>query len=323
MADNEQDPVRSALTQIATRDGKSVSIEIFSDGDGRWLLEVVDEHGNSAVWNLPFDKEQDALNAALTTIEAEGIDAFIGEPPERPSTQLIQGPLSEAEFEELDDFLASPSVEACSMDIANLEGFLTAIAIGPHLVMPSQWLPWVWDMVEGETEPEFASQEEAKQICSLVMRLYNGVVDALAARADTFEPVFHFGGERGATEWCEGFLLGILFDEENWNLLMLAQPTWFTPFMRLGTEEGLDLIAQADDKRTWIDAIEPSLMHIHVYWLERRLPGSPGAGFSGLGAGKTQVRAAPKIGRNDPCPCGSGKKYKKCCGENGPPPVLH
>lgn len=26
------------------------------------------------------------------------------------------------------------------------------------------------------------------------------------------------------------------------------------------------------------------------------------------------VRSAPKIGRNDPCPCGSGKKYKKCCG---------
>jgi SEC-C motif-containing protein len=25
-------------------------------------------------------------------------------------------------------------------------------------------------------------------------------------------------------------------------------------------------------------------------------------------------RAAPKVGRNDPCPCGSGKKYKKCCG---------
>jgi uncharacterized protein YecA (UPF0149 family) len=25
------------------------------------------------------------------------------------------------------------------------------------------------------------------------------------------------------------------------------------------------------------------------------------------------VRASPKIGRNDPCPCGSGKKYKKCC----------
>jgi len=26
------------------------------------------------------------------------------------------------------------------------------------------------------------------------------------------------------------------------------------------------------------------------------------------------VRAGPKVGRNDPCPCGSGKKHKKCCG---------
>jgi len=32
------------------------------------------------------------------------------------------------------------------------------------------------------------------------------------------------------------------------------------------------------------------------------------------GRGKTVQRETPKIGRNDPCPCGSGKKYKKCCG---------
>jgi SEC-C motif-containing protein len=30
---------------------------------------------------------------------------------------------------------------------------------------------------------------------------------------------------------------------------------------------------------------------------------------------KTVVRTSPKIGRNDPCPCGSGKKYKHCCGK--------
>jgi preprotein translocase subunit SecA len=33
-------------------------------------------------------------------------------------------------------------------------------------------------------------------------------------------------------------------------------------------------------------------------------------------ANKTTVRKGKKIGRNDPCPCGSGKKYKKCCGAN-------
>ena len=37
------------------------------------------------------------------------------------------------------------------------------------------------------------------------------------------------------------------------------------------------------------------------------------------GAGDRQpvqqvVRGSAKVGRNDPCPCGSGKKYKKCCG---------
>jgi preprotein translocase subunit SecA len=36
---------------------------------------------------------------------------------------------------------------------------------------------------------------------------------------------------------------------------------------------------------------------------------------SGGGRPATQVRAGKKIGRNDPCPCGSGKKYKKCCGK--------
>ncbi|MBT5063862.1 MAG: hypothetical protein HOM65_15635, partial [Verrucomicrobia bacterium] len=29
----------------------------------------------------------------------------------------------------------------------------------------------------------------------------------------------------------------------------------------------------------------------------------------------TPVRSGPKVGRNDPCPCGSGKKYKQCCGK--------
>jgi SEC-C motif-containing protein len=30
---------------------------------------------------------------------------------------------------------------------------------------------------------------------------------------------------------------------------------------------------------------------------------------------KTVIRSGPKVGRNDPCPCGSGKKYKHCCGK--------
>ena len=54
------------------------------------------------------------------------------------------------------------------------------------------------------------------------------------------------------------------------------------------------------------ELIAPAARAIHAYWLARRMP--PDAEVN------TYVRPEPKVGRNDPCPCGSGKKYKKCCG---------
>jgi len=47
---------------------------------------------------------------------------------------------------------------------------------------------------------------------------------------------------------------------------------------------------------------------------ERELEMLQFAGGEASGAPKTQVIKGAKVGRNDPCPCGSGKKYKKCCG---------
>ncbi|MHC4493608.1 MAG: SEC-C metal-binding domain-containing protein, partial [Planctomycetota bacterium] len=40
-------------------------------------------------------------------------------------------------------------------------------------------------------------------------------------------------------------------------------------------------------------------------------------GEAGAQAAQPKQRAMPKVGRNDPCPCGSGKKYKKCHGARG------
>jgi len=47
--------------------------------------------------------------------------------------------------------------------------------------------------------------------------------------------------------------------------------------------------------------------------IEKKSDDSPWATSAGMSLGDTYVRHVPKIGRNDPCPCGSGKKYKKCC----------
>jgi preprotein translocase subunit SecA len=41
-----------------------------------------------------------------------------------------------------------------------------------------------------------------------------------------------------------------------------------------------------------------------------------GPSLEAAAAVATAIRKGEKIGRNDPCPCGSGKKYKKCCGAN-------
>lgn len=80
MSEEEYEIVHSFLSQAATSDGKTVEIEIYGDGKSGWILEVVDEHGNSTVWDDQFDTDQEALDEALDTIKEEGIDALIGPP---------------------------------------------------------------------------------------------------------------------------------------------------------------------------------------------------------------------------------------------------
>ncbi|MFZ4540012.1 UPF0149 family protein [Propionivibrio sp.] len=140
MIETDEDPNRSPLSQSVTRDGKTVSIEIYEDGAGGWLLEVVDEYGNSNLWESSFSTDGEALDEALKTIDEEGIESLIGLPAGLRQGMFDQQ-LSEAELDELDDFLAEESIQDKSMDVATLDGFLTAIAIGPRLVTPLEWLP--------------------------------------------------------------------------------------------------------------------------------------------------------------------------------------
>ena len=70
----------SPLCQSIERDGKSVRVDIYDDGDGKWILDVVDKFGNSVVWDDHFPTDQEALDEVLDTIEIEGIDALIGSP---------------------------------------------------------------------------------------------------------------------------------------------------------------------------------------------------------------------------------------------------
>ena len=64
--------------------------------------------------------------------------------------------------------------------------------------------------------------------------------------------------------------------------------------------------------QTSVDDIEEEFLRKK----KRELQQARMAGGGEAGQVQQVVRAAAKVGRNDPCPCGSGKKYKKCCGVN-------
>ncbi|MFL9936310.1 hypothetical protein P0D88_46620 [Paraburkholderia sp. RL18-103-BIB-C] len=71
----------SPLSRRIARDGTAVEVEIYGDGKGAWLLEVVDEFGNSTVWDDSFPTDSAALAEAMNVIDSEGIAAVTGSPP--------------------------------------------------------------------------------------------------------------------------------------------------------------------------------------------------------------------------------------------------
>jgi hypothetical protein len=52
--------IHSGHCPAVTRDGKIVKVEMYSSGKNDWILEVVDEDGNSTVWDDPFPTDAEA-----------------------------------------------------------------------------------------------------------------------------------------------------------------------------------------------------------------------------------------------------------------------
>ena len=102
-------------------------MEIYRAENEDWILEVVDEQGNSTVWDDLFPTDQAALDEAMRTIDEQGIDAVIGPPPGKDKRNPTMHGLSDAELCDLDDFLADESIESTSMDLAMLDGYRPAL----------------------------------------------------------------------------------------------------------------------------------------------------------------------------------------------------
>lgn len=229
----------------------------------------------------------------------------------------LNQPLSEPELDELSDFLDSNLVPDESMDLCMLHGYLTAIAVGPATMMPSQWFPRIW----GEAgDPAFNSLEHAQHIFDLILRYYNEIVRILMEAPERFLPLLCEYEEDGeltpsAEEWCIGFSLGVHLRTQDWKPLLEDKDFsgLLAPIVAFSLENAWNEVTEGRDpdeiRATLIAILPESVQAIHGYWRllrEKRPPGLVSDSFH-LGGG-------PKTRRNDPCPCGSGKKFKKCCG---------
>lgn len=69
--DQEMEIIESPLSQALSRHGVTVQVEIYGDGQGKWILEVVDDRGTSHVWDDLFDTDHLALAEAIRVLDEE------------------------------------------------------------------------------------------------------------------------------------------------------------------------------------------------------------------------------------------------------------
>ncbi len=232
----------------------------------------------------------------------------------------------------LQTFLASEARPAGTLSYHALQGFLFTVASAPVLVPPSDWLPIIFD---GQ-EADFASTDEAQAILDQIMVLYNttnaAVLDPptlLPADCQLREDVLaNFEDDAPIAQWSRGFLNGHQWLEELWKDYLPDE---------LADELDATLLALSFfSSRTMAEAYvaeemtAPKSFETTAQTMHGVLP-SAVAQYAHLGRSIHQVLAkrgseeeeeeeteprshATKVGRNAPCPCGSGKKYKKCCG---------
>ncbi|HTG15104.1 MAG TPA: UPF0149 family protein, partial [Blastocatellia bacterium] len=225
-------------------------------------------------------------------------------------------PLEDAEFDELDHFLLSDAASEETLTLSALDGYQTALVIGPATVMPSRWLPGVWGE-SADSAPDFATLAQAQRIMGMLMRHMNGIVAAFQTDPAAFEPMFDTFKFKGreylcGEAWAIGFMKGVELARADWRPLFdrADMVEVLRPLHLLGyggiTPEDEKLVNTPARREKLTRRIPQSLAAIHAFWLPYR---------AAAHAERAPVRrTAPKVGRNEPCPCGSGLKFKKCCG---------
>jgi uncharacterized protein len=213
----------------------------------------------------------------------------------------------------LERTLASLPADSDVMLISELDGFLAGILVCPDLIMPSEWLPIVWGSGE-DTAPVFENATQAEQLMGLVMEHYNATASDL--QSGRYAPIFEVDIRHDEVLWelwIGGFDAAMQLRPESWVALFQNNEEARTAMAGLikltkihHGDSGLPEDEIEELTETAPDLIASWVETLNAWRVGQNLTSPPGTPTPNFG----------KVGRNDPCPCGSGKKYKKCCGLN-------
>lgn len=209
---------------------------------------------------------------------------------------------------QLDDFLLSEAVGDDAMLLSELDGFLAGLIVCPELIMPSEWLPIVW----GEDGPAFEDEHQAQAIVNLIMGHYNDIVRGLDR--SRHRPLYDIDADDSILweTWIEGFWKAVRLRPEAWlDLGASDDEDLQTAVFSLSRLYEIASTAPAELLPMEIDAeleeLAPGMIPHAVELLHR-------ARLAQAGPMPASTKGShPKVGRNEPCPCGSGKKFKNCC----------
>jgi uncharacterized protein len=218
-----------------------------------------------------------------------------------------------------------------ALTLTELEGFLFGLAITPDMIMMSEWMPEIF----GGEMPTFDNDKQADLLLKNLMEVYNAYNKASHAGTLSFPfDMKKLSGEMidDIQDWSFGLLEALRMRPEIWHIadeegfenadedVKDVIYSFCTLYGIVHPDESKDLFVKhgksLNDEAESLAilfgmlplAVETLQAHGERLWKER---------VEDMRKGVLDLNTKKiKIGRNEPCPCGSGKKYKKCCGMN-------
>ncbi|MEY4766154.1 MAG: hypothetical protein RI907_2827 [Pseudomonadota bacterium] len=237
----------------------------------------------------------------------------------KPSTAL-----TDEDIHEIDMLLAAVPEPFETVDAVLLDGYLAGVLVQPTVIQPEQWLPPIFGtqgMPDGDT-PGWSAEQHNKLVGLITRRkdeIWRGIIEdgwfdpiVPMIEDDDGKPAEGKDAMEGLGYWAAGFEWALANFPQLEDAALPGVPDLLDSIWRHLPEQdetqaamtkALDEEHPLPSLDAGIEALVFDIVDLAEIAVQQRKT-------------ETVVRDQPKVGRNDPCPCGSGRKYKQCHGSN-------